>query len=83
MSTDRRLLFLCTGNYYRSRYAEETFNFQAKRDRLCWTAFSRGAAETGSPDNVDLVLYPPGASRQGHHKRGPCKVSNPLLSRRF
>ena len=47
-----RILFLCTGNYYRSRYAEELFNFHAKNARLDWRAFSRGLAERGSPDNV-------------------------------
>ena len=48
----KKILFLCTGNYYRSRYAEEIFNHLAKRERLPWRAFSRGAAERGSPDNI-------------------------------
>ena len=48
----KKILFLCTGNYYRSRYAEEIFNHLAKREDLPWRAFSRGAAETGSPDNI-------------------------------
>ena len=46
------VLFLCTGNYYRSRYAEELFNHLAKAEGLPWRAFSRGAAERGSPDNI-------------------------------
>ena len=46
------ILFLCTGNYYRSRYAEELFNHRAKIDGLAWRAFSRGVAETSSPENV-------------------------------
>jgi protein-tyrosine phosphatase len=46
------VLFLCTGNYYRSRYAEEMFNHLAKAEGLAWRASSRGAAEKGSPDNV-------------------------------
>jgi protein-tyrosine phosphatase len=46
------VLFLCTGNYYRSRYAEELFNHLAKAEGLAWRAFSRGAAERGSSDNV-------------------------------
>ena len=46
------LLFLCTGNYYRSRFAEELFNHRAGLADLNWRAFSRGAAERGSPDNV-------------------------------
>lgn len=38
----KSLLFLCTGNYYRSRYAEILFNWQAKQAGLAWQAFSRG-----------------------------------------
>ena len=48
----KKILFLCTGNYYRSRYAEEIFNQLAKSKGLPWRAFSRGAAERRSPDNV-------------------------------
>jgi protein-tyrosine phosphatase len=35
------LLFVCTGNYYRSRFAEELFNAR-RPDNLAWTADSRG-----------------------------------------
>ena len=52
LMTTSRILFLCTGNYYRSRYAEELFNYHAKNAGLDWRAFSRGLAERGSPDNV-------------------------------
>ena len=38
----RTVLFLCTGNYYRSRFAEELFNHLAARRGLPWTATSRG-----------------------------------------
>lgn len=48
----KHTLLLCTGNYYRSRYAEELFNFYARGDGLAWRAFSRGLAEKGSPDNL-------------------------------
>jgi len=37
-----RVLFLCTGNYYRSRYAEALFRHGAAKRNLRWTAFSRG-----------------------------------------
>jgi protein-tyrosine phosphatase len=46
------ILFLCTGNYYRSRYAEELFNHRAKSEGLDWRATSRGLAEKGSPGNI-------------------------------
>jgi protein-tyrosine phosphatase len=36
------VLFLCTGNYYRSRFAEIYFNFVAQREALPWRAVSRG-----------------------------------------
>lgn len=39
-----RLLFLCTGNYYRSRFAEELFNHFAQERGLGWKADSAGLA---------------------------------------
>jgi protein-tyrosine phosphatase len=44
MTTSSLLLFLCTGNYYRSRFAEVLFNWQATRRKLPWRAESRGIA---------------------------------------
>jgi protein-tyrosine phosphatase len=40
----KTVLFLCTGNYYRSRYAEIRFNDLAQRSGLSWRAESRGLA---------------------------------------
>ena len=51
----RQILFLCTGNYYRSRYAEVLFNFRARKEGLAWRAFSRGLAEKGSPENIGPI----------------------------
>jgi protein-tyrosine phosphatase len=36
------ILFLCTGNFYRSRYAEAWFNAAAVRAKLQWRASSAG-----------------------------------------
>jgi protein-tyrosine phosphatase len=45
MSTQHlNVLFLCTGNYYRSRFAEHLFNHHASDHKLPWQAFSRGLA---------------------------------------
>jgi protein-tyrosine phosphatase len=54
MTESRRVLFLCTGNYYRSRYAE-VFNHNAGQEGLAWVAVSRGVSEKGSPDNVGPI----------------------------
>lgn len=39
-----QILFLCTGNYYRSRFAELLFNHLAERKGLEWRAISRALA---------------------------------------
>jgi protein-tyrosine phosphatase len=36
-----RVMFLCTANYYRSRFCEEVFNHHAAAQRLSWHAYSR------------------------------------------
>ncbi len=41
----RRVLFLCTGNFYRSRFAEALFNHLARRRGLEWVADSAGLVE--------------------------------------
>src|SRR6185503_20581626 len=41
MHGPRQLLFLCTGNYYRSRFAEEYWNARAAEQSLPWRADSR------------------------------------------
>lgn len=38
----KKLLFLCTGNYYRSRFSEEYFNHFARQHQLDWFADSKG-----------------------------------------
>jgi low molecular weight protein-tyrosine phosphatase len=40
----KRVLFLCSGNYYRSRFAEIVFNWHAEKQVGGWRADSRGLA---------------------------------------
>jgi len=51
-STVYKLLFLCTGNYYRSRFAELLFNAMAVTHALPWQTFSRGLAIDKGVNNV-------------------------------
>jgi protein-tyrosine phosphatase len=50
----RTVLFLCTGNYYRSRFAEILFNHHSQRRGLPWRASSRGL-RLGWPGNVGPI----------------------------
>ena len=50
----RTVLFLCTGNYYRSRFAHILFNTLAQRAELKWQATSRGL-RIGWPGNVGAI----------------------------
>lgn len=49
------VLFLCTGNYYRSRYAEEMFNYLAPAECPGWRAASRGIAVDLGTKNVGPI----------------------------
>lgn len=49
----KTVLFLCTGNYYRSRFAEVFFNWHAEQRGLPWRAQSRGLALFA--DNVNAM----------------------------
>jgi protein-tyrosine phosphatase len=51
----KRLLFLCTGNYYRSRYAEYLFNALAPGAGLSWLADSRALHLAAGAHNVGPV----------------------------
>lgn len=49
---EQAVLFLCTGNYYRSRFAEILFNSVAEKMGLPWRASSRGLALERGVNNV-------------------------------
>jgi len=50
----QKVLFICTGNWYRSRLSEVLFNYYAMLGKIEWRADSRGMTETSirgiSPD---------------------------------
>src|SRR4051794_28595857 len=50
--SEKTVLFLCTGNYYRSRFAEVLFNSVAGKMGLPWRASSRGLALERGVTNV-------------------------------
>lgn len=51
----KKILFLCTGNYYRSRFAEELFNHLARAAALHWSADSRALAIERGTFNVGPI----------------------------
>src|SRR5262245_45857961 len=51
----RTVLFLCTGNYFRSRFAEILFNSVASKMGLPWQASSRGLALERGRGNVGPI----------------------------
>ncbi|MDR1816833.1 MAG: hypothetical protein LBR07_01325 [Puniceicoccales bacterium] len=78
------ILFLCTGNYYRSRFAEALFNWEARRRRARDVrAISRGLAtflvkdfpETLSPD-TEAELRARGISPEEFAGDGPRQLEN-------
>lgn len=81
-----RILFLCSGNYYRSRFSEALFNFHAEKRGLTARAFSRGLATHLVADFPDLIsphtVEALAALRipQSHTGPRPVQVSNTDLA---
>ncbi len=50
--SEKTVLFLCTGNYYRSRFSEVLFNSVAAKLGLAWKATSRALALERGVNNV-------------------------------
>ena len=49
------VLFLCTGNYYRSRFAEILFNARTAQEPIDFHATSRGVATELGVDNIGPI----------------------------
>jgi protein-tyrosine phosphatase len=85
------ILFLCTGNYYRSRFAEELFNHRAAIAGLAWRATSRALAIERGVNNVGAIsplavsaLQARGVVVRGHARMPlPCMVSDLALAARI
>src|SRR5262249_16549937 len=67
------VLFLCTGNYYRSRFAEIVFNHLASQFDIDWRAVSRGLALERAVNNVGPISQ---ATLVGLSARGIPAVAN-------
>lgn len=52
---NHKILFVCTGNYYRSRFAEMLFNARASTLDLSWKADSRGLATEWGAGNIGPI----------------------------
>jgi predicted translation initiation factor SUI1 len=79
----KTVLFLCTGNYYRSRFAEVLFNSVAGKMGLPWQASSRGLALERGVNNIGPMaalaiqaLEALGVSAPEDCSRSPAQVTN-------
>lgn len=51
----KQVLFICTGNYYRSRFSEALFNYKARQAHLDWNAISRGLKLVPSQHGISAL----------------------------
>ena len=72
---DQRLLFLCTGNYYRSRFAEALWNHSEGASPTGWSADSRGLCTALGLGNVGPISQHAlrGLRARGIHLRDPIR----------
>ena len=81
----KRVLFLCSGNYYRSRFAEILFNYFAQENDLEWRADSRGivAQWSHNPGPISQAALEGLRARQISHNvtRYPMQLTENDLAR--
>ena len=68
----RTVLFLCSGNYYRSRFAEMLFNHVSSQAESGWRAESRGLAYPFTDHNVGPM--------SAHALRGLRQIKVPVVT---
>jgi protein-tyrosine phosphatase len=70
-----QLLFVCTGNYYRSRFAEELWNHLERSEPTGWSAISRGlyaaCADNIGPISIHTLE---GLAERGILLASPCRA---------
>ncbi|MBS0205454.1 MAG: low molecular weight phosphatase family protein [Planctomycetes bacterium] len=77
------ILFLCTGNYYRSRFAEILFNTLARERKLDWVADSRGLRlEPLNPGPISRFTLT-ALNEMGIRLEDPIRYPMPVLARDF
>lgn len=74
-ASPKTVLFLCTGNYYRSRFAEILFNSVAAKLQLSWRATSRGLALERGASNVGPMAKAAVKALQAKSIRSPDDIS--------
>jgi protein-tyrosine phosphatase len=79
------ILFICTGNYYRSRFAEALVRHEVNRWSLAWTASSRGLWRGPNKNPGPLSVYTQRElTRRGiayaEANRSPLKLREPDLA---
>ena len=71
---NHQVLFICTGNFYRSRFAEAIFNYHAEQREIPWTALSRGLAVHLAQGDISPLTAEALAVRQiGQRHTGPTR----------
>jgi protein-tyrosine phosphatase len=53
----KQVIFICTGNFYRSRLSEELFNYYVQQTDLPWEATSRGLVEAGGLRGISPFAF--------------------------
>jgi protein-tyrosine phosphatase len=74
----RKLLFICSANYYRSRFAELLFNHLAAQSHLDWKAESRGVAPELGLGNIGRISPHTIRGLQTRGVKLPSDIRDPL-----
>jgi protein-tyrosine-phosphatase len=80
----KQVLFICTGNIYRSKYAEAYFNYVAEQTPMFFTSIAGvGAADLEKSLPIPLANYFKAASRGTMCDQNGAKCGTPAVSTEF